>query len=81
VLKDRGSRPSVGDEGGFAPSLKSNDEALEVIAVAIEKAGYKPARRSSSRSIPRPARSGTRTSSKYDSFFKSSPTATLTSAR
>ncbi|MFN0136290.1 MAG: phosphopyruvate hydratase, partial [Phycisphaerae bacterium] len=41
VLKDRGMNTAVGDEGGFAPSLKSNDEALEVIAVAVEKAGYK----------------------------------------
>jgi len=41
VLKDRGYNTSVGDEGGFAPSLKSNDEALEVIAVAVERAGYR----------------------------------------
>ena len=41
VLKNKGYNTAVGDEGGFAPSLKSNDEALEVIAVAIEKAGYK----------------------------------------
>jgi len=41
VLKKKGYNTAVGDEGGFAPSLKSNDEALEVIAVAIEKAGYK----------------------------------------
>jgi enolase len=41
VLKERGYNTAVGDEGGFAPSLKSNEEALEVIAVAIEKAGYK----------------------------------------
>ena len=41
VLKDRGYNTAVGDEGGFAPSLKSNDEALEVIATAVEKAGYK----------------------------------------
>ena len=41
VLKKRGYNTSVGDEGGFAPSLKSNDEALEVIATAVEKAGYK----------------------------------------
>ncbi len=40
VLKDRGYNTAVGDEGGFAPSLKSNDEALEVIAIAVEKAGY-----------------------------------------
>ena len=41
VLATRGYNTAVGDEGGFAPSLKSNDEALEVIAVAIEQAGYK----------------------------------------
>lgn len=40
VLHGRGYNTAVGDEGGFAPSLKSNDEALEVIAIAIEKAGY-----------------------------------------
>ncbi len=42
VLKKRGYSTSVGDEGGFAPSLKSNEEALEVILEAISKAGYKP---------------------------------------
>jgi len=42
VLKKRGYSTAVGDEGGFAPSLKSNDEALEVLMEAIEKAGYKP---------------------------------------
>jgi len=42
VLKDKGYNTSVGDEGGFAPNLKSNDEAVEVILKAIEKAGYKP---------------------------------------
>jgi len=41
VLKGRGYSTSVGDEGGFAPSLKSNEEALEVILEAIHKAGYK----------------------------------------
>jgi enolase len=41
VLKAAGYSTGVGDEGGFAPSLKSNDEALEVIAVAIKKAGYR----------------------------------------
>jgi len=41
VLSSKGYNTAVGDEGGFAPSLKSNDEALEVIATAIEKAGYK----------------------------------------
>jgi len=42
VLKSRGYNTAVGDEGGFAPSLKSNVEAIEVILEAITKAGYKP---------------------------------------
>ena len=41
VLKKKGLNTSVGDEGGFAPNLKSNEEAVEVILQAIEKAGYK----------------------------------------
>jgi enolase len=41
VLHDRHLNTAVGDEGGFAPSLKSADEALEVLATAVEKAGYK----------------------------------------
>jgi enolase len=42
VLKKRGYSTAVGDEGGFAPNLKSNDEALEVVLEAITQAGYKP---------------------------------------
>ena len=42
VLSGKGYNTAVGDEGGFAPNLKSNDEAIEVILEAIEKAGYKP---------------------------------------
>lgn len=42
VLKGKGYSTGVGDEGGFAPDLKSNDEAVEVILEAINKAGYKP---------------------------------------
>ncbi|MCK5379926.1 MAG: phosphopyruvate hydratase, partial [Candidatus Latescibacteria bacterium] len=42
VLQDRGYSTAVGDEGGFAPNLKSNEEPIEVILKAIEKAGYKP---------------------------------------
>ena len=42
VLKGQGLNTSVGDEGGFAPNLKSNTEAIEVILTAIEKAGYEP---------------------------------------
>ena len=42
VLKAKGYNTNVGDEGGFAPDLKSNVEAVEVLLTAIEKAGYKP---------------------------------------
>ncbi len=42
ILKERGLVTSVGDEGGFAPNLESNFEALNLIVMAIEKAGYKP---------------------------------------
>jgi enolase len=42
ILKKRGYNTSVGDEGGFAPNLKSNDEACEVIVDAIKAAGYQP---------------------------------------
>ncbi|MEO6078563.1 MAG: phosphopyruvate hydratase [Steroidobacteraceae bacterium] len=41
ILHDRGLATSVGDEGGFAPNLKSNEEALTIITEAVEKAGYK----------------------------------------
>jgi enolase len=41
VLKKKGYSTAVGDEGGFAPNLKSNEEAIQVILEAIEKAGYK----------------------------------------
>lgn len=42
VLKKKGYNTSVGDEGGFAPNLKSNEEAIEIILEAITEAGYKP---------------------------------------
>ncbi len=42
VLKKAGYSTNVGDEGGFAPNLKSNEEAVQVVMQAIEKAGYKP---------------------------------------
>jgi len=41
VLKDKGYSTNVGDEGGFAPNIKSNEEAIETVLIAIEKAGYK----------------------------------------
>ncbi|MBN1232408.1 MAG: phosphopyruvate hydratase [Candidatus Coatesbacteria bacterium] len=42
ILTDKGYSASVGDEGGFAPNLSSNEEAIQLIVEAIEKAGYKP---------------------------------------
>ena len=42
VLKSKGMSTNVGDEGGFAPSLGSNEEAIQVVLEAIEKAGFKP---------------------------------------
>lgn len=42
VLKDRGLGTTVGDEGGFAPNLESNESAIELILQAVEKAGYRP---------------------------------------
>jgi enolase len=42
VVKAKGYSTGVGDEGGFAPSLKTNEEAIEIILEAVEKAGYKP---------------------------------------
>jgi enolase len=42
ILNDRGLTTAVGDEGGFAPDLKTNAEALDLILAAIEKAGYRP---------------------------------------
>lgn len=42
VLKNNGYSTNVGDEGGFAPNIKSNEEAIEIVLKAIEQAGYKP---------------------------------------
>jgi len=42
VLKSKGYSTNVGDEGGFAPNIKSNHEAIEIVLQSIEKAGYKP---------------------------------------
>lgn len=42
ILKDKGLATNVGDEGGFAPQLESNDQAIELVVQAIEKAGFKP---------------------------------------
>lgn len=42
ILKEKGHATSVGDEGGFAPNLSTNEEALDLIVMAIERAGYRP---------------------------------------
>jgi enolase len=60
ILKKRGLTVAVGDEGGFAPRLESNESALAVILEAIEKAGYTPGVTSRSRSTARRASSSTR---------------------
>ena len=44
ILKERGLSTSVGDEGGFAPALKSDEEAIETILEAVKKAGYEPSK-------------------------------------
>jgi enolase len=42
VLKSKGYATNVGDEGGFAPGIKNNEEAIQMVMIAIEKAGYRP---------------------------------------
>jgi enolase len=72
VLKKKGYSTSVGDEGGFAPQLKSNEEALEVVTAAIKQAGYKPGKEIAIALDPASTEmfdSGTRS---YK-FFKSAP--------
>lgn len=78
VLAKRGYNTSVGDEGGFAPSLKSNDEALEVIAVAIEQAGYKLGEDVFIALDPATSEMWDKESGKYR-FFKSAPDRLATS--
>jgi len=78
VLKDKGYNTAVGDEGGFAPSLKSNDEALEVIAIAVEKAGYKLGRDVFIALDPATSEMWDRETGKYR-FFKSDPDRLATS--
>jgi len=60
VLKGKGLNTNVGDEGGFAPQLRSNAEAIEVILEAISKAGFAPGRTSASPSTPPPPSSARR---------------------
>jgi len=77
VLKGRGYSTSVGDEGGFAPNLKSNDEAVEVILEAIVKAGYKPGEQISIALDPASSEFYDREKKKY--VFKKSDKRELTS--
>ncbi len=72
VLAKKGYSTSVGDEGGFAPSLKSNEEALEVILDAIKKAGYKSGKEISIALDPA-ASEMFDTKTKSYKFFKSNP--------
>jgi enolase len=72
VLAKKGYSTSVGDEGGFAPSLKSNEEALEVVMDAIKKAGYKPGKDISIALDPA-ATEMFDTKTKSYKFFKSAP--------
>jgi enolase len=72
VLKEKGYNTSVGDEGGFAPSLKSNEEALEVVMEAIKKAGYKPGKDIAIALDPAANELFDGKTGKY-SFFKSDP--------
>jgi enolase len=72
VLKDKGYNTSVGDEGGFAPSLKSNNEAIEVILDAIKKAGYKAGKQIAIALDPAATELWDEKAKKYK-FFKSAP--------
>jgi enolase len=72
VLSKKGYATSVGDEGGFAPMLKSNEEALEVIMTAIKKAGYK-AGKDVAIALDPAATEMFDSKSKSYKFFKSSP--------
>jgi enolase len=72
VLSSKGYSTSVGDEGGFAPMLKTNEEALQVVTDAIKKAGYKPGRDIAIALDPAANEMFDPKTKKY-SFFKSAP--------
>jgi enolase len=78
VLKDKGYNTAVGDEGGFAPSLKSNSEAIEVILDAIKKAGYKAGKQIAIALDPAANELWDEGAKKYK-FFKSAPNKKITS--
>ncbi len=78
VLKEKGYNTAVGDEGGFAPSLKSNDEAIEVILDAIKKAGYKAGKQVAIALDPAATELWDEGAKKYK-FFKSAPNKKISS--
>jgi enolase len=79
VLKEKGYNTAVGDEGGFAPSLKSNDEAIEVVLEAIKKAGYKAGKQIAIALDPAATELWEGKTKKYK-FFKSAPNKRVSSA-
>jgi len=78
VLKAKGYNTSVGDEGGFAPSLKSNEEAIEVILAAVKKAGYKAGEQIAIALDPAASEMWVKSTKSYK-FFKSNPNKKVTS--
>jgi len=77
VLKSRGYNTAVGDEGGFAPSLKSNEEAIELILAAVKKAGYRAGRQIFIALDPAASEMWNGKTKKYR-FFKSNPKKEIT---
>jgi enolase len=77
VLKSKGYNTAVGDEGGFAPSLKSNEEAIEVILAAVKKAGYRAGRQIFIALDPAASEMWNGKTKKYR-FFKSNPKKEIT---
>ena len=80
VLGKKGYNTAVGDEGGFAPDLKSNEEALEVIIEAIQKAGYTPGKQIGIALDPASSELYNKTKKGYF-FFKSAPKKKVSSAQ
>ena len=78
VLKSKGKNTAVGDEGGFAPSLDSNEEAIEVILAAIKKAGYKAGKQVAIALDPASTEMWVKSTKSYK-FFKSAPKKKVTS--
>lgn len=77
VLKSKGYNTAVGDEGGFAPSLKSNEEAIEVILAAVKKAGYRAGKQIFIALDPAASEMWNEKTKKYR-FFKSNPKKEIT---